>query len=466
MIGKVSRGNDTAGLLRYLFGPGRANEHTDPHLVATWDGDDPQALAGWQPTHDGRRHDVRALTAVLEQPLAALLRQPSKTVWHASLRAAPDDRRLSDEEWAEAARHALDRVGLAPAGDDGACRWVAVRHAEDHVHLLVTLARQDGKSARTSHDYRRLGQACRDLEERYGLHRTPARDGTATRRPTRAESEKARRLGRGESSRETLRREVRLAALASDGPESFVADLRSRGLLVKLRHSSQDPTRVSGYAVAWPGDHDGDGRPIWFSGSRLAGDLSMSNPLVSWRGASDGTSRVTPARRRSQATRAAGVQGVESSWRVAVRSLDVAQARVDTSTVSSHELAAVARAAADVLLSAARVLEGVRGGPLTTAADAWDRACGRGRPRTRSDGLVAASLERAARVVALSDRSLAPEAAVVVVRACELLVAVVRRGGRGGGPHEPLRRSSVPTPPFAHTIDHRKPTRAPGAPPR
>ena len=34
MIGKVVRGSDAGGLLRYLYGPGRANAHIDPHLVA------------------------------------------------------------------------------------------------------------------------------------------------------------------------------------------------------------------------------------------------------------------------------------------------------------------------------------------------------------------------------------------------------------------------------------------------
>jgi hypothetical protein len=37
VIDKVTRGRQISGLLRYLFGPGRANEHTDPHLVAAWD---------------------------------------------------------------------------------------------------------------------------------------------------------------------------------------------------------------------------------------------------------------------------------------------------------------------------------------------------------------------------------------------------------------------------------------------
>ena len=34
VIGKVLRGNNARRLLYYLYGPGRANEHADPHLVA------------------------------------------------------------------------------------------------------------------------------------------------------------------------------------------------------------------------------------------------------------------------------------------------------------------------------------------------------------------------------------------------------------------------------------------------
>ena len=34
MIGKITKGSSGRALIRYLFGPGKANEHTDPHLVA------------------------------------------------------------------------------------------------------------------------------------------------------------------------------------------------------------------------------------------------------------------------------------------------------------------------------------------------------------------------------------------------------------------------------------------------
>ena len=34
MIPKISQGDRFSGLLMYLVGPGKANEHEDPHLVA------------------------------------------------------------------------------------------------------------------------------------------------------------------------------------------------------------------------------------------------------------------------------------------------------------------------------------------------------------------------------------------------------------------------------------------------
>jgi len=34
LIGKVLRGTRVAGLIWYLYGPGRHEEHIDPHLVA------------------------------------------------------------------------------------------------------------------------------------------------------------------------------------------------------------------------------------------------------------------------------------------------------------------------------------------------------------------------------------------------------------------------------------------------
>ena len=47
----------------------------------------------------------------------------------------------------------MDRTGLAPADDDLGVRWVAVRHAADHIHLVATLVRQDGSRPRIWNDF-------------------------------------------------------------------------------------------------------------------------------------------------------------------------------------------------------------------------------------------------------------------------------------------------------------------------
>ena len=100
MIGKVLRGTRHDRLIYYLYGPGRANEHIRPHIVAGW-----RHPAELEPPlrPDGRR-DFRRLNGLLAQPLAAL-RGPGygKPVWHCIARAAPGDPDLPDDAWAEIA---------------------------------------------------------------------------------------------------------------------------------------------------------------------------------------------------------------------------------------------------------------------------------------------------------------------------------------------------------------------------
>ena len=89
MIGKVLHGTNVSGLLRYLYGPGRANEHTDPHLVAGFS--EPSELEPER--RPGGLPDLRRLAGLLAQPVAALAFQGcDKPVWHCSVRTAPEDR--------------------------------------------------------------------------------------------------------------------------------------------------------------------------------------------------------------------------------------------------------------------------------------------------------------------------------------------------------------------------------------
>jgi len=156
--------------------------HTDPHLIAGFC--DPADLE--PECRPGGSRDFRRLAGLLAQPLAALAGPGyARPVWHCAVRAAPEDRMLSDAEWAQVAAGVMDRAGLAPAGDDGGVRWVAVRHAADHVHLVATLACQDGTRPRVWNDFYRVRDDCQDAETRFGLRSTAPADRTAARRPSR-----------------------------------------------------------------------------------------------------------------------------------------------------------------------------------------------------------------------------------------------------------------------------------------
>jgi hypothetical protein len=271
VIGKVLRGTNAWRLLYYLYGRGNANEHTDPHLVAGFS--DPAEL---EPEgRPGGSRDFRRLAGLLAQPLAALAGPGyAKPVWPCSVRAAPGDRLLSDAEWAQVAAGIMERTGLAPAGDELGVRWVAVRHAADHVHLVATLARQDGTRPRVWNDFYRVRESCQDAESRFGLRFTAPADRTAARRPSRSKAEQAARRGWAEPSRVTLRREVCTAVAGARTEQEFFARLADMGVVTRKRYSTTSPSEVTGYAVGLPRHTANNGGIVWYgAGSWLLTSL-------------------------------------------------------------------------------------------------------------------------------------------------------------------------------------------------
>ncbi|MEU9377203.1 mobilization protein [Streptomyces sp. NPDC048255] len=265
---KAESGSTTIDLLDYLFGPGERDEHVDPHLVAGWDPDLPC------PARTPARMTLADLALLLDAPVEALRGpKPEEHVWHISVRNHADDRMLSDAEWSEAAAM-VHAAGIAEHGDEQACRWIAVRHAPDHIHILATLARQDGRHPRVRGDILSMHTAARGFEARWGLTPMSPLDRTARRRPVTGEAEKAARRGLTETARESLQRTVRQAAALGHGDTDFLDRLRDAGLRVRERRD--DDGALVGYSVALPGDRaDGGTRPVWFAGSTLAYDLSL-----------------------------------------------------------------------------------------------------------------------------------------------------------------------------------------------
>lgn len=313
MVPKIRRGSRTHGLLVYLYGPGKRDEHVDPHLVGSWDGFAPDPGRDTSPDPDPKVTLARLTAALDLRVKQAGNTAPAQHVWHCSVRTDPGDRTLTDDEWNTVARRLVHAVNLAPEGDQDGCRWVAVRHADDHIHILATMVRGDLRRPRMNYDFKKAQAECRRIEQEMGLRRLNPGDGTGAKAPTSAERFKAERTGRPEAPRETLREAVRHALAGTATEEEFFTRLREAGLRVKVRTAPSGD--LLGYNVALPGDRNRHGEPIWYPGSKLAPDLSL--PKIRRRLA-DGTAErpapsVTvgrpdwspPARERRSATGAA-----------------------------------------------------------------------------------------------------------------------------------------------------------------
>ncbi|RYJ30702.1 hypothetical protein CU044_1045 [Streptomyces sp. L-9-10] len=276
MIPRVQkRGSRTVGLIFYLYEPGRCEEHTDPHLVAAWD-----AFAPDPGRHPDATYDD--LAQLLDQPVEALspTRRPDQHVWHLSVRAAPEDPLLTDVQWADIARRMVAATGIAPTGDETACRWAAVRHADDHIHIVATLVREDGRRPQLNNDAARARAEARLLEAEYGLRQLNPGDGTAAKRPTSAERHKAARENRPQTAREELRETVRHAAAGTVDETEFFDRLTAAGLLIRTRTAPSGD--LLGYKVALPDDRNHDGEPVFYAGSTLAPDLSLPKIRKRW----------------------------------------------------------------------------------------------------------------------------------------------------------------------------------------
>jgi hypothetical protein len=228
------------------------------------------------------------------------------------------------------------------------------------------LARQDGTRPSNWNDYYRVREACQAAEERHGLRRTAPGDRTAGRRPTRAEHEKAHRHGRTEAPRITLRRAVCNAAAAAGSETEFFGRLREAGVLVRVRSSVRDPGQVTGYAVALAGDTARDGRPVWFSGGKLAADLSLPKLRARWTGTRTGLhGTAAPGDPLTAAER-------DAIWQHVTHTAAYARNEIRRCALTDPAAASdVASAASDTLHAAAAALGSKM---VRQAADAYARA--------------------------------------------------------------------------------------------
>ncbi|WP_435127248.1 hypothetical protein [Actinacidiphila sp. bgisy144] len=161
MIAYLQRASNTAGLLAYLYGPGERGDQRNPRLV----GGDCHGAPLDLLTH---ADTLPYLTHALDAPVERLgTRAPERPVWICSVRSDPRHRDLSDAQWADVARRVAG-VTVASGGDPDACRWIALRNQPRQVHVVATLAREDGRLHNAYRDAFHLQTECRRIASEIG----------------------------------------------------------------------------------------------------------------------------------------------------------------------------------------------------------------------------------------------------------------------------------------------------------
>ncbi len=289
-----------SGLVLYLASTDAnktKNSHTDPHLVA---GD--AAVMAWYDDGVLDRDDALAIAKHLDRPRKVFgvsvqikdmqwdaakkervhIGYKDASVWHCSLSLRAEEGALTDQQWGDIANDFVDAMGFTEASGKARCRWAAVNHGTSengnhHIHIAVSLVREDGTKASTHGDYQRAQQSCRELEVKYGLEQLSTVH--ATRGYDRAEKATAVRDDR-EMHRSCLARKVRASASASATEAEFVRRARDTGLLIRPRYAKNTTDVIVGYSVA---ERPARGqRPIWFGGGTLASDLKLGALREEW----------------------------------------------------------------------------------------------------------------------------------------------------------------------------------------
>jgi hypothetical protein len=300
MIPNITRGSRMAGLMVYLASTDAdktKNAHTEPHLVA---GD--AAIMAWYDDGVLDKNDALAVAKHLDRPRKAfgvsvqvkdMQWDPAKkervhvgykdaSVWHCSLSLRAEEGALTDQHWGDIANDFVDAMGFTETSGKARCRWAAINHGTSengnhHIHIAVSLVREDGTKASTHGDYKRAQQTCRELEVKYGLEQLSSLH--ATRGYDRAEKATATRDER-EMHRASLARKVRACAASSATEGEFVRRARETGMLVRPRYAKNTTDVIVGYSVA-ERPKQGE-RPIWFGGGTLASDLKLGALREEW----------------------------------------------------------------------------------------------------------------------------------------------------------------------------------------
>jgi len=390
------RGKDMPGLMRYLYGPGKTNEHTDQHAVAA-SSDLEFAFAG-SLTGAEASELGRALEAAWHEQMAeanalvgagrgGVSRSTMKSgtgavtdaekghVYHLIV-SLPPGAAWSDEQWSTIARDVVEGMGFTDGDDDAkGARWAAMRHGlssggNDHLHIAVSLVRQDGRRVQLpQNDYRVAQQVRQQIEQTRNfvlpLHERSRPAGRSMPGYTQAEHATARERGVA-PDRVVLQNVVR-AAVTSSRTEAQWLDAVMDVTDVELeaaRWAAGGRDLVTGYKVRL-----GDG--IWLTASQLAPDLTLTKLRPQWIPNEDEQSRAAAlAIWRDETPMTTSVAPTDVSTHLDTAEAALARWSAELDQQDPHDRPAwrqAARDAAGVTSSIARDLQTPDGDVMTAA---------------------------------------------------------------------------------------------------
>ena len=303
MIPNIVTGGDTGGLMRYLVGPGRANEHENPHVIAG-SRDIVRKWGDWETISVSQASEIATrLDAYMHEtgtfPTGKARRFNPATgavewngeieanhVWHCSLSLSPEEAALGDEVWGRIASDFMSEMGFSGTDGKAPCRWVAIHHGSaknggDHIHIAATIVREDGTKWTPWYDQRRAQKACNVLEHRYGLLVVESREhARGSRCDSAAAQNAAKRAGTSRTDRAVLEERLRAAATAAASEAAFVRRARRLGVRLHPRFASGRIDIVVGYSAALRTENGQQTR--WWGGGRIARDLTLTQLRTRW----------------------------------------------------------------------------------------------------------------------------------------------------------------------------------------
>lgn len=399
MIAAISEGGNSAGLMQYLVGQGRANEHENPHLVAGSDvimrrwgaWDRLSAAQGFEIAKYvdqfmsetgvksmGKRrvfNDETGEREVIEGPVA-------NHVWHCSLSLSPREAAQGDERWQQIARDFADQMGFTGADGKAACRWVAVHHGSaknggDHIHIMVNVIREDGTKWNRYQDQPKAMRACNKLEHKYGLEVIEAREhARGARSDTAADLRASARRGQDRTDREILLPRVRAAATSATSERDFVLRLRELGVRARPRFARGRTDVVVGYSVAL---HKPKGQKAqWYAGGKVARDLTLNRLRTRWPDTPASAQHAVDTWRDAWKGQLPARETVASSAQLKARAVALEVYRTHLAGIDPTDATALADATTDVAGLLAAVAHGYEPGtPERAMMERASQAVGR-----------------------------------------------------------------------------------------